>query len=99
MKEMIDDLGGCTIVDQFIAATRRDGGFGGDMSHVTCRVRIAWSQNDRTIPPDQHGRPLLDRVPQAEFVVMPGVGHMPVYDDPLLVTSTILEVTLAVDTA
>ena len=49
------------------------------------------------IPPDRHGRPLLDRVPDADFVVMPGVGHVPMYDDPLLVATTILEVTLAVD--
>jgi pimeloyl-ACP methyl ester carboxylesterase len=51
------------------------------------------------IPPDRHGRPLLDRVSQAEFVVMPGVGHVPMYDDPVLVAATILEVTLAVDAA
>lgn len=99
LLQMIEDLGGCTIVDAFMAATERDGGFAGDMSHVSCPVRIAWGQNDRTIPPDQHARPLLDRVPNAEFVVMPGVGHVPMYDDPLLVTATILEVTLAVDGA
>ncbi|XAY07632.1 Putative aminoacrylate hydrolase RutD [Paraconexibacter sp. AEG42_29] len=97
MLQMIEDAGGCTIIDQFMVATQRDGGFNSDMSHVTCRVRIAWSQNDRTIPADDHGRPLLDRVPNAEFTVMPGVGHVPMYDDPLLVTATILEVTLDVD--
>lgn len=97
MLQLLEDLNGCTIVDQFMAATRRDGGFRGDMSGVSCPVRIAWSQNDRTIPADRHGRPLLDVVPQAEFVVMPGVGHVPMYDDPLLVAATVLEVTLAAD--
>jgi pimeloyl-ACP methyl ester carboxylesterase len=97
LLEMLVDAGRCAILDQFVAATGRDGPFAGDMSHVSCHVRIAWGQNDRVIPPDRYGRPLLDRVPQAEFVVMPGVGHMPMYDDPLLVAATILEVTLAVD--
>lgn len=99
LLQMIQDLGGCTIIDSFMEATGRDGPFAGDMSHVECPVRIAWGQNDRTIPPDGHARPLLDRIPNADFVVMPGVGHVPMYDDPLLVTATILEVTLAVDVA
>ena len=99
MLQMLEDAGGCTIIEQFGVAVHRDGPFTGDMAHVSCPVRIAWGQNDRIIPPDRHGRPLLDRVPNAEFVVMPGVGHVPMYDDPMLVTATILEVTLAVDAA
>jgi pimeloyl-ACP methyl ester carboxylesterase len=99
MLQMLEDAGGCTIIEQFGAAVHRDGPFTGEMAHVNCPVRIAWGQNDRIIPPDRHGRPLLDRVPNAEFVVMPGVGHVPMYDDPMLVTATILEVTLAVDAA
>jgi pimeloyl-ACP methyl ester carboxylesterase len=97
MLQLMEDAGGCTIIEQFGIAVFRDGPFTGDMSHVSCPVRIAWGQNDRIIPPDRHGRPLLDRVPNAEFVVMPGVGHVPMYDDPMLVTAAILEVTLAVD--
>jgi pimeloyl-ACP methyl ester carboxylesterase len=97
MLQMLADAGGCTIIEQLGAGIQRDGPFTGDMAHVSCPVRIAWGQNDRIIPPDEHGRPLLDRVPSAEFVVMPGVGHVPMYDDPTLVTATILEVTLAVD--
>lgn len=99
MLEMLEDISGCAIMDDLMLATQRDGPFTGDMSRVSCRVRIAWGQNDRAIPADQHGRPLLDRVPTAEFVVMPGVGHLPMYDDPLLVAATVLEVTLAVDAA
>jgi pimeloyl-ACP methyl ester carboxylesterase len=99
MLQMLQDAGACAILDQFVRATNRDGPFTGDMSHVSCHVRIAWGQNDRVIPADRYGRPLLDRVPGAEFVVMPGVGHVPMYDDPLLVSTTILEVTLAVDAA
>ncbi|WP_199223875.1 alpha/beta fold hydrolase [Paraconexibacter algicola] len=99
LLEMLEDLGGCTILDSFMEATVRDGPFSQDMSHVTCPIRVAWSQNDRTIPADRHGRPLLQHLPQAEFLAMHGVGHVPMYDDPAQVAATILEVTTAVDEA
>jgi len=60
-------------------------------------ARTAWSGCDRTIPFDRCGRPLLvDRVPDAELVTLPGVGHVPMSDDPDLVVRTILEVTAPV---
>jgi pimeloyl-ACP methyl ester carboxylesterase len=43
-----------------------------------------------------YGTPLLERVPGAELVMLPGVGHVPMSDDPALVANTILEVTAAV---
>ena len=45
MLQMLEDIAGCSIIDQFVDATNRDGPFTGDMSHVRCPVRIAW---DRT---------------------------------------------------
>jgi pimeloyl-ACP methyl ester carboxylesterase len=33
----------------------------------------------------------------AEVIMLPGVGHTPMYDDPHLVADTILRVTTAVD--
>jgi len=94
---LFSDAGGCDIVDAFAAATRTDGPFMGDLAKVTAPIRIAWSQNDRLLAADAHGRPLLGRIPTAEFVVLPRVGHTPMYDDPLLVVSTILETTLGTD--
>jgi pimeloyl-ACP methyl ester carboxylesterase len=94
---MIADAAECSIVDEFAKATNRDGPFVGDMSHVTAPIRVAWSQNDRLLVADTHARPLLDRVTDSDFVVLPGVGHTPMYDDPLLVVATVLEVTLAAD--
>jgi pimeloyl-ACP methyl ester carboxylesterase len=61
-----------------------------------CHVRVAWGEEDRVIPFAAYGAPLLDRVPGAELVMLPGVGHVPMSDDPALVASTILEVTAPV---
>jgi pimeloyl-ACP methyl ester carboxylesterase len=62
-----------------------------------CPVRIAWSDNDRTLPFEKFGKPLLKRVERADWLLMPGVGHVPMYDDPRLVAQTILDFTQQVD--
>lgn len=64
-----------------------------------CPVHIAWSGRDKVIPYHRYGRPLRALVPGAEFEVLPGVGHVPMWDDPRLVARTILETTSAVDSA
>jgi pimeloyl-ACP methyl ester carboxylesterase len=62
-----------------------------------CPIRIAWGERDRLIPYRHFGPPMCERVPVAEFRTLPGVGHVPMPDDPALVARTILEVTRAAD--
>jgi pimeloyl-ACP methyl ester carboxylesterase len=50
-------------------------------------VTIAWCERDRLLgPPKRHRRPA-----GARFLVLPGVGHTPTWDDPELVARTLLE--------
>jgi pimeloyl-ACP methyl ester carboxylesterase len=50
-------------------------------------VTIAWGEHDRLVgPPKRERRPA-----QARFVLLPEVGHAPMWDDPELVATTILE--------
>jgi pimeloyl-ACP methyl ester carboxylesterase len=50
-------------------------------------VTIAWCEKDRLLrPPKPHRRPA-----GARFLVLPGVGHTPSWDDPELVARTLLE--------
>jgi pimeloyl-ACP methyl ester carboxylesterase len=50
-------------------------------------VTIAWAELDRLVgPPRPECRPA-----GAEFLVLPGVGHLPMWDDPELVARTILD--------
>jgi pimeloyl-ACP methyl ester carboxylesterase len=50
-------------------------------------VTIAWGELDRLVgPPKPERRPA-----HARFLVLPGVGHAPMWDDPELVATTILE--------
>lgn len=64
-----------------------------------CPIRVAWAEHDRTIPYRRYGHPMRARIPGAEFITLPGVGHVPMSDDPRLVARTILEMTSAVDEA
>jgi len=50
-------------------------------------VTIAWAELDRLVgPPKPQRRPA-----GARFLVLPGVGHTPTWDDPELVAATVLE--------
>jgi len=50
-------------------------------------VTIAWCEKDRLLgPPKPHRRPA-----GARFLVLPGVGHTPTWDDPPLVAQTLLD--------
>lgn len=47
--------------------------------------------HDRMLPFMRYGAPMVTAVPGAELVFMPNVGHVPMIDDPLLVSRVIQE--------
>lgn len=53
---------------------------------------IVWGECDQVIPFERYGRPMLNRVPGAEPRTIPGVGHVPMYDDPQAVAAEIFRV-------
>lgn len=87
---LFDDLAGCTALDPLLSAASMDTMIA-PLDPAPCPVRIAWSGADRTIPFGRYGRPMMDAVPGAELVVLPGVGHVPMVDNPALVAWTILQ--------
>jgi pimeloyl-ACP methyl ester carboxylesterase len=58
---------------------------------ASCPVRLVWPLTDRTIPFVPYGRAFRDLLPTSELVVLRGVGHVPMYDDPGLVIRTIID--------
>ncbi len=56
-------------------------------------MRLAWPVTDRTIPWIPYGRAYRALIPHAEVVPLRGVGHVPMFDDPGLVSRTILDFT------
>ena len=52
-------------------------------------VTVAWAARDRVLPVWQ-ARVAQERLPQAEHVMMSGVGHVPMFDNPELVAQILL---------
>ena len=91
VDEMLDDLAECAVIDELLAGAAAHGPLG-PLTGVTCPIRIAWAEHDHIVPWRHYGRPFLRTVPQAEFVRLPGCGHLPMWDDPELVSRVILQV-------
>ncbi len=88
--EAVDDIIGCTLnVDDILGS----GEHLGPLEPLPCPVTIAWSGEDAIIPVQACDPIARERVPQASFTTLPGVGHVPMIDDPDLVARTILAVT------
>lgn len=62
-------------------------------------IRLVWAEPDRVIPFRHFGEPMLAKLPGAELIRQPGIGHVPMSDDPELVSRLITEVTAAADRA
>ena len=54
-------------------------------------VRIAWCEHDKVIPYETYGKAMIELVTGADTVIVKGVGHVPMYDDPEQVARVILE--------
>jgi pimeloyl-ACP methyl ester carboxylesterase len=52
-------------------------------------VTIAWGNKDRLLSPKQSSV-ARDQLPEANFVLLPGCGHVPMTDDPRLVARVLL---------
>jgi pimeloyl-ACP methyl ester carboxylesterase len=61
------------------------------LGEVEAPVLVAWPEHDRIIPLRDYSRPFRELLRDAEWRDLPGVGHVPMVDDPALVTRTILD--------
>jgi pimeloyl-ACP methyl ester carboxylesterase len=60
------------------------------LEDVRCPVLIVFGGEDRITPPHQ-ARYFLDRIADARLLELPGLGHVPMNDDPKRVARTILD--------
>jgi pimeloyl-ACP methyl ester carboxylesterase len=89
--EIADDSLACSVVDDISMGDWRME----PLDPLPCPVTIAWSENDATLPVADYEETARERLPQATFNILPGVGHVPMIDDPDLVARTILAVIAA----
>ena len=86
---ILRDAHACRVVPALLRAGRHDRFEPTD--ELPCAVRVVWGRRDRVIPYERHGRPLLARLPEATQVSLPGAGHVPTWDAPVLLTSLLRE--------
>jgi pimeloyl-ACP methyl ester carboxylesterase len=83
----------CTVTTQVIealAADREDLMLQ-DLDRITCPVKLASPQFDRILPAELHAPRFRREIPGVDSVMLPGCGHVPMWDDAQLVTRTITE--------
>jgi pimeloyl-ACP methyl ester carboxylesterase len=64
-----------------------------DAEKITCPVRIVWGAEDRILPWPRAAVRYREQLPQADWVVLDGVGHCPQLDVPLEAAQLILGLT------
>ena len=69
------------------------------LGEIACPVLIAWAEHDRILPERTCAVRLRRDLPDVEWRVLRGVGHVPMYDDPYLVARTIIEFAAAAEAA
>jgi pimeloyl-ACP methyl ester carboxylesterase len=85
-----EDMAACSALPDILDGARNNGPIE-PVLDVKCPVRIAWGVHDRMLPFMRYGVPMLLAVPAAELRFLPGVGHVPMVDDPVLVANTIID--------
>jgi pimeloyl-ACP methyl ester carboxylesterase len=88
----------CTIREPLMEWILREGG-NTQLGEIACPVLIAWGEHDRILPERTCAVRFRRDLPDAEWRVLPGVGHVPMYDDPGLVARTILDFAAAAEAA
>jgi pimeloyl-ACP methyl ester carboxylesterase len=84
--EMASTYASTPCFKQHLAETRRARFAGG--ADIEAPITLAWGEKDRLLPAKAR---LTDELPAgARKVTLPGCGHLPMWDDPELVTRTIL---------
>lgn len=86
-RQVIEDQAGCAVAGRLVIG---DDEIVHPLDPLPCPVTVAWAEHDEVLPMDTYAAAVRARLPQATFVVLPGVGHAAMVDDPGLVIRTIL---------
>ncbi|MEA2370848.1 MAG: hypothetical protein QOH12_1242 [Solirubrobacteraceae bacterium] len=79
----------CPVEGRVIAALRANQAAIEGLDSVRAPTLIAWPQHDRILPSARHADRFRTEIPGAEFVMLQGTGHVPMWDAPQLVVKTV----------
>ena len=84
----MDDSIDCPFMDDYSPDEQAE-----PLDPLPCPITLAWAQFDRLVPAETYGHTARERLPALRGCSCPGVGHLPMVDDPDLVVRTIMAVT------
>jgi pimeloyl-ACP methyl ester carboxylesterase len=88
--ETIADLLGCAVLEDILTTTEEIA----PLDELPCPITLVWSGADELLPLELNGAVARHRLPQADFVVLDGVGHVPMIDDPDAVAQAAMSTTM-----
>lgn len=87
---IVRDSANCPVYFELLDAITRDGP-PQTLDGVECPVLFAWGTRDRILPVERYSQRLRSMLPSAEWTTLADAGHIPMSDDPALITRTITE--------
>ena len=81
----------CTVVNDVLASLSAGRAHVEDLDEVAAPTLIAWAELDRILPLVTCSARFKREIPNAEFRILPRVGHVPMWDDTRLVVKTITD--------
>jgi pimeloyl-ACP methyl ester carboxylesterase len=91
-QDMLVGFGGTRIFRDLLASIRTVGPLD-RLQEIRAPVLIGWGTRDRLLPMGTFAPRLREGIPGAEFVPLPGLGHVPMIDDPAQVARVVLDFT------
>lgn len=80
---------GCAIVDAVVGLVGTDESFG-ELGPIDCPVRILYGSKDRLLRGPEYFSRMRAMLPEADWVRLDGLGHLPMWDSPDAVATAIL---------
>ena len=87
---MLRSFGGAATFVDLLRSMKANGALA-DLDRISVPVLIAWGTRDFVLPRRWFAPLLRDGIPGAEFRELPGLGHVPMVDDPEQVAGLILD--------
>jgi pimeloyl-ACP methyl ester carboxylesterase len=82
----------CSVSAKAIEAVSADKGIAlRDLDRIACPVLLASPEFDRILPAERHAPRYRREIPGVESRMLPGCGHLPMWDDTRLIVNTISE--------
>ena len=81
----------CSATDSIIKAIETGNEALRNLDRIHVPTMVAWPEHDRVLRADQRTTRFADEIPHVVVRDLPGVGHIPMWDNPSLVVQTITE--------